>query len=222
MKSARMLATCAKVLFAAVAICASAAPARADLQISLNESASNTSAGIFVYDVSFNTSVSGGVSAQRLQAGNFVTLYDIVGFKSAVLSDEILDGLNPDLFSLSMPATGVNPAGFTPAAGLDTAALPNVVLTYASANLTADRTFSGALTITSTATGVNESGLYASQVTRNRGATAGTAIGSFGDVAVPMALPEPSGIFAAIAGLPCLGLVFGFARRRREIAAATV
>ncbi|MBP3960071.1 hypothetical protein J8F10_33000 [Gemmata sp. G18] len=220
MKSARMLATCAKVLFAAVAICASAAPARADLQISLNESASNTSAGIFVYDVSFNTSVSGGVSAQRLQAGNFVTLYDVVGFKSAGLSAEIL-AADPDLFSLATPATGKNPAGFTPEAGRDTA-LPNVVLTYAGSTLTADTTFVGALTITSTATGVNESGLYASQVTRNRGAAAGSPIGAFGEVAVPMALPEPSGIFAAIAGLPCLGLVFGFARRRREIAAAAV
>jgi len=218
MKSARMLATCAKVLFAAVAICASAAPARADLQISLNETLSDTTNGKFVYDVSFFSNGT-GTSSQRLQAGNsplnFVTLYDVVGLTSTSLSAEAALA-----FSQTAQMTGLNPNGFTPS--VDNAALPNISLSYTGSTLTTDKTFEGALTIQSTAKGVNESGLYTSQVTRNKGTNAGSAVGAFGEVAVPMALPEPSGIFAAIAGLPCLGLVFGFARRRRDIAAATV
>jgi len=206
----RLFKIYAQVLFAIAAISIGASSARADLQINLDEKASNTAAGIFVYDVTFNNSTANGTPAQRLQSGNnptnFATLYDIQGFSSATLNSNF-----STVFSLSTQAFGLTPDFVSPK---DTA-LTNVSLTYIDGTRTADATFMSAFTITTTATGVNANGQYSSQVTKNTGTDAGTAVGSVGKVAVPLMLPEPSGIVAALAGLPCMGMLIGLIRRRR-------
>ncbi|QJX00156.1 hypothetical protein [Frigoriglobus tundricola] len=212
MKTFRGFAICAKALVAAAAIGLNGSPARADLEISLNQTASNTAQGVFVYDVSFNNSLDNGTPAERLQSGNsptnFTTLYDIAGFKSATLNSKF-----DAIFSLTTPLTGQTPAGVTP---VDSPLLTNVSLTYIDGGTTTAQTYSQAFTVYSFDTGVSTDGQYTSQVTKNIGGDGGTAVGSIGSVSVPViGVPEPSGVVAALAGLPCMGLVVGFARRRR-------
>jgi hypothetical protein len=213
----RALAPCAKALLAAAAIGLGGSPARADLEISLDQSASNTAKGIFVYDVSFNNSLDNGTPAERLQSGNsptnFTTLYDIAGFQSATLNSNF-----SSVFSLTTQLTGPTPPLTNPT---DSASLTNVTLTYIDGGTTTAQTFSQAFTVLSSDTGVNTQGQYTSQVTKNTGAESGTAVGSIGSVSVPViGVPEPSSAVAALAGLPCMYALIGFARRRRDAAPA--
>jgi hypothetical protein len=181
--------------------------ARADLQFT----APNIAGNIFTYDLNFSTSIeaSTGAAAQRLENGNFATLYDIGGLNSATLNPTF-----SSLFVLSQQNPGITPSGTAPTDG----SLPNLTLRYIGPTQTTDQSFASILTINSTFTGVNPNGQYTGQTTKNSGVSAGSFIGAIGSVGVPgaaPATPEP-GSLAMLVGAGLSGSAFMFKRRRRK------
>ena len=186
--------------------------ARADLQFN----SSNIVGGLFSYNLNFNNSIdlSTGSHAQRLQAGNFATIYDIQDFNGAVL-----DPAFASLFTLSTAPLGITPPGILP--GDDT--LTNVTLTYKGPTVTADQSFTNILQISTLSNTVSLNGQYAGATTINTGAAAGLPVGNIGTVAVPgistsitpPETPEPGSIaFLVTAGVS--GSAFFLRRRRRK------
>lgn len=183
--------------------------ARADLQFN----ASSIVGSVFTYDLNFNTTLdaSTGLSSQRLQAGNYATIYDLEGFSSAAINPAY-----SSFFTLTTQEFGVTPGGTLP--GDDTPM--NVTLTYTGPTLASDQSFGSILSVTTTSNTINPSGQYASQVTINSGAANGLMIGNIGSVAVPGIptnaspdTPEPGSLaFVITAGLS--GSVFAWRRRR--------
>lgn len=183
--------------------------ARADLQFN----ASSIVGSVFHYDLNFNTAIDAGtgLSSQRLQAGNFATIYDLEGFSNAVLNPAY-----SSLFTLTTQEFGVTPGGTVPN---DDTPL-NVTLTYTGPTLTSDQSFGNILSVTTTSNTINPSGQYTGQVTINSGAASGMLIGNIGSVAVPGLptnatpfTPEPGSLaFVITAGLS--GSVFAWRRRR--------
>jgi len=181
--------------------------ARADLTFTNPSVLGNT----YTYDLNFLNSidVGSGQPAQRLQSGNFATLYDISGLTSFTLNPAFAG-----IFTLTEQTPGITPGGTAP----DDNPLPNLTLTYTGATVTADQSFTSILTLTSTFSTVNPLGQYTGQTTGNAGASAGSPIGSIGFVAVPgvdAATPEP-GSFALLVGASLSGTAFAFRRRRHR------
>jgi hypothetical protein len=178
--------------------------ARADLTYTNPSILGNT----YTYDLNFLNSIdqASGQPAQRLQSGNFATIYDISG-----LTDFTLNPSFAGIFTLTEQPTGITPGGTAP----NDNALPNLTLTYTGPTVTADQSFTRILTVTSTFTTVNPLGQYTGQTTTNTGASAGNPVGSIGFVAVPGvdATPEP-GSFALILGASLSGSVLVVRRRR--------
>jgi len=165
----------------------------------------------YTYDLNFLNSIDAGSGqpAQRLQAGNFATLYDISGLTSFTLNPAFAG-----IFTLTQQNPGVTPGGTAP----DDNPLPNLTLTYTGATVTADQSYTGVLTLTSTFSTVNPLGQYTGQTTLNTGASAGTPVGTIGFVAVPgvdITTPEP-GSFALLVGASLSGTAFAFRRRRNR------
>ena len=162
----------------------------------------------YTYDLNFLNSIdaASGLPAQRLQAGNFATLYDIAGLNSATLNPAFAS-----LFTLTQQNPGITPGGTAPADG----ALPNLTLTYNGATLTADQSFASILTVNSSFGTINPLGQYTGQTTKNAGVSAGTSVSSIGNVGVPgvNATPEP-GSLALLVGASLSGSAFAFRRRR--------
>lgn len=181
--------------------------ARADLTFTNPAVLGNT----YTYDLNFLNSIDLGTGqpAQRLQAGNFATLYDISGLTSFTLNPTFAS-----IFTLTQQPFGTTPAGTGPT---DTV-LPNLTLTYTGATVTATQSFTSILTLNSTFTTVNPLGQYTAQTTKNAGLSAGTNVSSIGNVAVPgvdAATPEP-GSFALLVGASLSGSAFAFHRRRKR------
>ena len=181
--------------------------ARADLTFTNPAILGNT----YTYDLNFLNSIDAGSGqpAQRLQSGNFATLYDISGLTGFTLNPAF-----GAIFTLTEQNPGITPGGTAP----NDNGLPNLTLTYTGATVTADQSFTGILTVKSTFSTVNPLGQYTGQTTLNTGASAGTPIGSIGFVAVPgvdAATPEP-GSFALLVGASLSGTAFAFRRRRRK------
>lgn len=182
--------------------------ARADLQFSAPSAAGN----LFTYDVNFSNSIDSGsgLPSQRLENGNFLTLYDIAGLNSVTINPAYLS-----LFTVSQQMVGITPVGTGPT---DNPALPNVTLTYIGPTTTIDQSFTAALTVNSAFTTVNPLGQYTGQTTKNVGASAGTPVGAIGFVAVPgvdATTPEP-GSLALLAGAGLSGSLVALRRRNRN------
>jgi hypothetical protein len=162
--------------------------AHADLVLSLN----SIVAGVYNYDLNFstNTDAGSGLPAQRLQANNYATIYDLGGFINASVD-----------------------SAYT--APTDTS-LTNATLTYTGANVTTDQSFTNILHITSSALNTNPNGQFTSLVTENAGTNPGSEIDSIGFVAVPTVsvTPEPGSV-ALLMGASLTGSAFAFRRRRR-------
>jgi len=171
--------------------------------------ANGASGGVFNYNLNFSTNVDAGTGlpAQRLQAGNFATIYDIFGFTGFTLNPA-----DAGLFTVTSQNVGITPPGTAPG---DNATLTNLTVTYQGGTLTADQSFANLLQVNSTFNTVNPNGQYTSSVTKNTGLDAGTAINSIGSVAVPgvAATPEPGSV-ALFVGAGLSGSVFAFRRRR--------
>jgi hypothetical protein len=188
------------------ALTLSSLQARADLSFT----APGITGGVFTYALNFSTSTDAGtgLSAQRLENGNFATLYDIGGLNSATLNPTF-----SSLFVMTQQNTGITAAGTAPTDN----SLPNITLRYIGPTQTTDQSFANILTINSTFTSVAPNGQYTGQTTKNSGIGAGTAVGAIGNVAVPgvAATPEP-GSLAMLVGAGLSGSAFMFKRRRRK------
>ena len=180
--------------------------ARADLQFTSPTIIGN----LFTYDLNFSNSIDTGTGqpAQRLEADNFATLYDIAGLNSVTIAPAYTG-----LFTLNLQNVGVTPAGIAPT---DNPLLPNVTLIYTGGTVTADQSFTGILIVNSAFTTFNPLGQYTGQTTKNSGLTDGSPVGALGFVAVPAAditTPEP-GSLALLVGASLSGSAFAFRRRR--------
>jgi hypothetical protein len=136
----------------------------------------------FSYNLVFSTS-GGAAPVERLETGDFLTIYDIPGFVSATA---------PAGFSLSTQNSGINGPGTAPA---DDAGLPNVTFTYTGAPVGSDTVFTGAQ-ITSNFGFVGSDNF----TSRTHAFPAGTELGHIGITAVP-AVPEP-GALIFLSALP--------------------
>jgi hypothetical protein len=136
----------------------------------------------FNYDLVFSTS-GGAAPVERLETGDFLTIYDIPGFVSATA---------PVNFSLSVQNSGVNGPGTAPN---DDAALPNVTFLYTGPTVGSDTVFPGARIVSSF--GFVGSDNFTSRTHRFPD---GTELGHIGLVAVP-AVPEP-GALVFLGALP--------------------
>ena len=163
---------------------------------------SNTTPGpstntTFNYALVFATTA--GASAERLDPGDFVTLYDIQGFVSASA---------PAGFNVSTQNVGINGFGTAPT---DSPALSNVTFTYTGASISADTIFSGLSLVSSF--GATTVGQFTSEDTSNAAGTSGLPIGQIG----PITLPTGGGVIPEPASLLSLGAfgIFSSLRRRR-------
>ncbi|MCW3051103.1 MAG: sorting protein [Chthonomonadales bacterium] len=188
------------------------AQAHADLQFNSSSIVGN----IFTYSLNFNNNVDlgTGLPSQRLQAGNFATIYDITAFNSATL-----DPAFASLFTLTTQPFGITPPGIAPTED-DTI---NATLTYTGPTTTADQSFMNILQINSISTTTNPNGQYAGETTKNAGIAAGTNVGTIGFVTVPgfptsgtpADTPEP-GTLALFVTAGLSGSAFAFRRRRNR------
>ena len=140
----------------------------------------------FNYDLVFATA-GGGSPVERLENGDFLTIYDIPGLVSATA---------PAGFSVGVQNVGITATGTSPA---DDAALPNVTFTYTGPTVTVDTFFNGANIVSSF--GLVGLDNFTSETTR---VSDGSTIGHIGLVPVP-AIPEP-GALIFLSALP-LGLL---------------
>lgn len=147
-------------------------------------SGANTS---FNYNIDFGTIGSGATAEERLQEGNFITIYDIPGFVSATAGGG---------FSVSVQNTGVTAAGTLPA---DDPALPNITFRYVGPTVAADTIFPG-FSIVSTF-GDTSTDNFTSEVIRNLGPTAGSIVSQIGLTTVPVPEPAAMGLLAAAGAL---------------------
>lgn len=250
-----------KVLIAAVAICVSAAPARADLYLQVIDQ----STGI---DNQYHISGTGGSGTTGTDFTGFTVNY--------VVSSDTTSGASLKLNAtvdataakslkfvlLSSSGTGSTPTA-NPTTGYFTTPLANdgqQLGLYSTVKTSATDWVSGSSINTyagytaydgSTAGGIYstptdnayKSGYSASLSSANGSATSNVYLfnqtngttsfdlrsistelqvgaGKVGFEAQAIAVPEPTGVLAALAGLPCLGLLVGFARRRRALATA--
>lgn len=181
--------------------------AQADLQFT----SPSISGNLFTYDLNFSNSIDGTTLQpnQRLELGDFATLYDISGLNSFTLNPAFTS-----LFTISQQNVGVTPSGVAPT---DNPALPNLTLTYIGPTTTTDQSFSQILTVNSSFTTVNPLGQYTGETTKNSGVADGSAVGAIGFVAVPgvdITTPEP-GSLALLVGASLSGSVFALRRRRK-------
>jgi hypothetical protein len=129
----------------------------------------------FNYSLVFATALSPG-PVEQLDAGDFVTIYDIPGFVSATA---------PAGFTVSTQNLGVTAQGTFP---LDDPVVPNVTFSYTGPPITADTVFPGANIVSIFGPGGIDN--WTSQTTRT---SDGSTISHLGFVQVP-AIPEPSAI----------------------------
>src|SRR5688572_6169185 len=165
-------------LLAGISALAAAGVAQASLLPVFGGTAAGPGANTtFNYDLSFATAGGPGAPVERLETGDFVTIYDIPGFVSATA---------PANFSVSTQNLGVNAPGTAPN---DDAALTNVTFRFTGASpVGSDTVFPGANIVSSF--GFVGSDNFTSQTHRFPD---GSLVGHIGTVAVP-AVPEPGAL----------------------------
>jgi hypothetical protein len=251
-----------KVLIAAVAICASAAPARADLNLTITDSNGTTE---------LSKAVSNG-STGTVQFSGFDITYTVIdkstatGTKSAptITSDlgvtfTVTTAATPsgtattsDSFKWNLSGTDLKaPAGSTGSATIesllnvasDSFGNTNKADTLKLNNLRGKFTSDGNSTTSNSVNWTNtqgpgnynantssvtmgstyklsDQGAFVYKVKGGTGTKSSSSITFTSTTRVVAAVPEPSGLLAAAAGLPCLGMLVGFVRLRRSRAAA--
>jgi hypothetical protein len=211
-----------KVLIAAIAICAAAPSAKADLDLTFSSPNGPTT----------SMTVSPTASGTGLVVGNFTIDYKV--------SETFQNGV--ETLTLEITRAVNNGTSTKPGSNSLNFRLSDTDVTTPTAGTTLKNTLSG---VTITGGGANQKVTNAATYTDYEGVypnglptTTSTSIGGFstpyelttsGQISVAavgsnttftstaqvIGVPEPSAVIAAMAGLPCMGLVVGFARRRR-------
>lgn len=230
--------TLGKVLIAAVAICAAAPSAKADLAtLNLTSEGSTTTA-------TFNLSAGPG-SGANVQVGDFTISYKVteqfvngtesLSFQvtSVTKGNSTQTGAGTLIYSLTDSSVS-NPASGT---GTLVNSLSSGSFGGAGANqkVTANASYSdfvngsspspSPLSFTGGSSGSSTSHSAISSINtpytlQTSGALTNVKNGSSGSFTATASVvdaPEPSAVIAALAGLPCMGLLVGFARRRRAL-----
>jgi hypothetical protein len=183
-----------------LALLVPAAAADAGLMIELSGTPVALGGGRTRYNYEIDFSTLGAI--ERLEAGDFVTLYD-VGTRLGSL--EFAFAPASGLWDISINELGVNGPQTLPD---DDPTLANVTWTYTGAPVSVSTAFTGMGVVTHT------NGLrldnYTSRRTDNAGPDAGTKIGEVGFAQVPV-VPEPATLSILAVGAVALG-----SRRRRR------
>lgn len=226
--NARRFVTWGKALIAVVAIGAAASPAKADLTLYFQEG--NSYQGSFTVQNGSTGSINIGdftgtysVTASNTSAGVVQTL-NIFNLKnnssSAATFIANLQGTNYNTFAggSAVLQAFTNVTSSTGASGSsvtdDSQYNGGTSDTQATVNLSGSTTTGSASS--STTIGTVGSNYYLRAYNTNANVTGGGTISYSVTAAI---VPEPSGIVAAMAGLPCVGALLGFVRRRRVVAA---
>jgi len=186
-------------LLGAVALLAPAATAQAAFG-PVFVSAVGSGPATFTYDLVFSTAA----NTERLEAGNFVTLYDVEGLIPASVT---LTGP----FTFTIQNLGIN--GFLTSPP-DSPTIANITTFYTGATIFVDTVFANAVTFQTTVDTTGQ-GFFSGETVRDIGPNAGQPLGNTGTVTLPRAIPEPASV--ALMGLGGLGLL-GLARLRRKSA----
>jgi hypothetical protein len=206
-----------KVLIAAVAICAAAPTAKADLTLDFTSNGSTTS-----------MSITPTATGSGLVVGNFTVSYAVSetytnGVESLSVQVTAVKGnggtsANASALAYSLTDTNVTtpPDGGTLKNGL-TSSFTNGGTNQTASSLATYQDGNGTI---NTTTSASIPGINTPYVLETSGQVRHAANGStstFTSTASVIGVPEPTGVIAALAGLPCMGLVIGFARRRRAL-----
>lgn len=160
----------------------------------------------FAYNYTLRFGDSNG--AERLQSGDFITLYDVGGPLNPLINVTVPPNWSVSAFTPSAPNTLVP----------DNPLLQNVTFVYtptpATTTLTADTSIPGFSLVTTTSAPANIA--FTSQTTDNLGPPAelGRPIGHVGSVTGPLGIiPEPRTV--VLAGVGAVGALLVFRRTRR-------
>jgi hypothetical protein len=230
MNRARRLLSPAKLLIAAIAICAAAPSAKADLFLEISDS---THAPTLV-----DLGPTGGTGTKTFD-GYTITYTASASSNSLTLDASVKNVSNTSsALSLNLFSSGTTggyysalPGALTLSSTLDVKSISGTN-SASTSELGGYTPYGGSTSSTSLVTSTNSTGSVTGLPTPVTGGTSfdlstgdmvsnatGGALktGATGHfvATTTVALPEPTGIAAALAGLPCLGMVLGFARRRR-------
>jgi len=205
-----------KVLIAAVAICAAAPTAKADLTLDFKSNGSETSMTVIP-----------GATGSGTVVGNFTISYAVTetftnGVESLTLKVTAVKGssataANSLFYTLSDANVTTPTSGGTLTNTLSSSITGGAANQKVSSLATYQDSGNGTVTTTSSTA---LAGITTPYVLETSGQILHAKNGSsttFTSTASVIGVPEPSGVIAALAGLPCMGLVLGFARRRRAL-----
>jgi hypothetical protein len=146
----------------------------------------------------------GNTLVQCNPSGTFFTIYDIPGFVTATVT--------APGWTVSEQPLGITPSTIN-GATFDLPSEMNVTFMYTGPAVSGPTTYAG-FQIVSTASGIDASGHFTSQSTRNVGDANGTTDQLAGSVTVPKAtVPEPDSL--VLMGLGAAGILLGSRRRAR-------
>lgn len=151
-----------------------------------------------------NPDIGAGTGTERLDPGDFVTLYDVAGPLSPLVGPPIA----PANFTAAVNLIGANASGTAP---FDNPALSNVTFVYTGPTVFTDTLFTGFRIVTTQNAVANIA--YTSETTDAQGVEAGSPIGHIGTARGPLGIiPEPGTV--ALTGIGGLIGLFMFRRRR--------
>jgi hypothetical protein len=130
------------------------------------------------FSFTYNADFGSNSGTEELVAGDFTTLYDIVGFVSATA---------PTGFTMSSQLIGITPASQSPT---DSASLINVTFVYTGSTVATDHTFTNFI-IVSTA-GSTQRGVTSGEDMDLKGGSLGDTTGTTVPLAVQAGVPEPA------------------------------
>jgi hypothetical protein len=232
MKSVRFR-TLGRALIAAVAICAAAPPAKADLLTFSTQNGTITSSAT-VSNNSTGTTTVGDFSVSYAVTDTLVNGTEMLSVAVTAVRNGTTGNLGTQQLGFDLSGGGysvgsigtltstINIGSSSKASGASAATTALYTDAATAGPITQG---SGAVTVTSTnsapgsssaSTGVNVNSPFTLETQGSLVKAAPGSTVSFTATAQVHGVPEPSGAIAALAGMPCVGLLLGFARRLRR------